>query len=77
MHCLTAITINSEPATLTDLLVPFIRWLIIVTFGFLSIKPLARRFRRNTEIGERVLQHNDAVAKKLDRIIETLDRGPV
>jgi len=77
MHCLIDITINSEPGTLTDLLIAFIPWLIIVTLGFLSIKPLTRRLRRNTAIGERVLQHNDAVQKKLDRIIEILDRGPV
>ena len=80
MHFLIAVAANSggQGQFLTDFLVPLIPWVLIVFFVYLFMGPLARRQRQRVEeVIQREQERWDRLEKKLDRIIEILDRGPV
>lgn len=80
MHFPIAVATNlsGQPQFLNDFLLPAIPWILIVVFVFLFIGPISRRQRqRAAEINQRALDHWDRLEKKLDRIIEILERGPV
>ncbi|HEX5244844.1 MAG TPA: hypothetical protein VFW23_16420 [Tepidisphaeraceae bacterium] len=79
MHFLIAATnLGGQGQFLNDFVLPAIPWVLIVVFFLLFLGPLSRRQRqRAAEANQRAFDHWDRLEKKLDRIIEILDRGPV
>ncbi|MDB5325490.1 MAG: hypothetical protein JWM57_1059 [Phycisphaerales bacterium] len=67
---------EATPASnLTDIIVPFVPWLIVFVVVLGVMIPLQRK--RQQKVGnylERMRQHMDAVERKLDRLIELNER---